>query len=178
MTPQKPRRGLYIGIAAIVIVIIAVAAVYLSMPQGPATTSSTPTNSYFSSLAGSNEVPKATGSTGTATATYVISADGSTIHFVLTVTNVANITAAHIHFGNASVSGPVIVPLYIGAKINGPFTGILAQGNITASSISLGGSPSVQNMAQLIAAIKGGQTYTNVHTTAWPAGEIRGQIHP
>jgi hypothetical protein len=34
----------------------------------------------------------------------------------------------------------------------------------------------VQSLAELIAAIRGGATYANVHTTGRPGGEIRGQI--
>ncbi len=34
-----------------------------------------------------------------------------------------------------------------------------------------------QNLAKLLAAIRAGKTYVNVHTSSSPAGEIRGQIH-
>ena len=29
---------------------------------------------------------------------------------------------------------------------------------------------------ELIAAIRAGKTYVNIHTTKWPAGEVRSQI--
>jgi hypothetical protein len=34
----------------------------------------------------------------------------------------------------------------------------------------------VQLFADLLAAIRAGTTYVNVHTTAFPGGEIRGQL--
>jgi hypothetical protein len=39
-----------------------------------------------------------------------------------------------------------------------------------------GGLPQAE--AALIAGIEGGQTYFNIHTTAHPGGEIRGQLEP
>lgn len=31
-------------------------------------------------------------------------------------------------------------------------------------------------LSELVAALRDGKTYVNVHTTKWPAGEIRSQI--
>jgi hypothetical protein len=31
---------------------------------------------------------------------------------------------------------------------------------------------------ELLRAIRAGKTYANVHSTTWPAGEVRGQIRP
>jgi hypothetical protein len=44
------------------------------------------------------------------------------------------------------------------------------------------GSPAVPqgieagNFAELVAAMRAGSTYANVHSSKWPAGEIRAQI--
>ncbi len=32
-------------------------------------------------------------------------------------------------------------------------------------------------MAEIVAAIRNGTAYANVHSSKWPAGEIRGQLH-
>lgn len=180
MIPRREGVATYVAVAVVIVVIvIAAAAVFLSQSKGASssTTSSSSNAVFVATLGGSSVVPKPTGSSATGSATFTVSADGSSIQFVLTVNNLANITAAHIHFGNLTTSGPVVVPLFTGPVKNGPFTGTLVQGTITAANISLSATPTIQNMAQLITAIKDGNTYVNVHTTQFPGGEIRGQIH-
>jgi hypothetical protein len=65
-------------------------------------------------------------------------------------------TAAHIHMGAKGVSGPVVVPLC------GPCKSPV--------------SKTVSISASVLAAIKMGKAYVNVHTAKYPAGEIRGQL--
>jgi hypothetical protein len=52
--------------------------------------------------------------------------------------------------------------------------GVLAAGTITASDLvgPLGGA----TLAELVDQIEAGNVYVNVHTTAYPAGEVRGQL--
>lgn len=64
--------------------------------------------------------------------------------------------AAHIHKGAPGVAGPPIIPLPLGNPISG--------------TLSLSG----ENVTDLLA----GLLYVNIHTTANPNGEIRGQILP
>lgn len=73
-------------------------------------------------------------------------------------------TAAHIHDGALGVAGPVIVPLH-------PFTGVTA-GSIVETDSTASLTPA--NIADLLA----GRTYLNIHTTAFPGGEVRGQLVP
>jgi hypothetical protein len=47
---------------------------------------------------------------------------------------------------------------------------VLAEGTFTASDVS------AISFADLLAAIRAGTTYVNVHTTQFPGGEIRGQL--
>jgi hypothetical protein len=71
----------------------------------------------------------------------------------------ANVTAAHIHTGTVGVSGGVLVPLSFVPTTNGAiFSGsvALAQGSVNT--------------------LLSGGYYANVHTTAVPGGEVRGQI--
>lgn len=123
-------------------------------------------------LSGAQEVP-AVNTMATGEAVFTLSPDGMSITYRVTVSNINDVFASHIHMAPAGVNGPVVVPLFAGAK-PGPFTGILAEGTITAANLSgpLLGMP----LESLLTAIKAGNTYVNVHTTAHPGGEIRGQI--
>lgn len=70
-------------------------------------------------------------------------------------------TSAHIHLAPPGVAGPIIRP-YPTAPIgvtSGMFTDVWT--GLTSSDIT---------------ALETGGTYINIHTTAFPAGEIRGQI--
>ena len=92
---------------------------------------------------------------------------------------------AHIHFGQHSVNGGISVFLCSNLG-NGP-AGTPAcpqaqpatlSGTITASQVI---GPGAQGLAasefdELLAAIRSGVTYVNVHSTQFPGGELRGQI--
>jgi len=121
---------------------------------------------YGGPLTGAQEVPAVvTAATGQGTA--VISADGSTITYLVTYSGLSGtVNAAHFHTGAAGVAGGVILPLVAGPS---PMTGTLTAANFTASG-------AVTTYAQAVAAIRAGTTYFNLHTTANPGGEIRGQI--
>jgi CHRD domain len=119
-------------------------------------------------LSGAQEVPK-TGSHATGTATFKIARNGRSIHYRLTAHGLHGTpAAAHIHLGRPGVPGGIIIAL----KVR-PFH-LPASGVVTKKSFTPVGS--VKTFAQAIRAIRAGKTYVNIHTTKFPAGEIRGQI--
>lgn len=126
-------------------------------------------------LSGDQTVPPVQTS---ATGTFIIMLEASpnrfNISFELDVTNIVDVTAAHIHLGAAGANGPVIVPLFSGPQKSGSFTGVLAKGALTEADLT--GPMAGKTFADLAALVLGGQTYVNVHTVANPNGEIRGQI--
>ncbi|MFT3828415.1 MAG: CHRD domain-containing protein [Opitutaceae bacterium] len=73
---------------------------------------------------------------------------------------VAPTTASHVHQAPPGVNGPVLIPLTL---------------TPLGSTFGSGHFDSVITEAQALA-ILSGDTYVNVHTTAYPGGEIRGQI--
>ena len=82
-------------------------------------------------------------------------------------------TAAHIHGPAAEgVNAGVIVPLF-NAQAEGAWTG---SKTATFDVADLAAGQSITTMAALIALMRSGEVYVNVHTTANPAGAIRGQI--
>ena len=101
--------------------------------------------------------------------------------FDLSVYDGVNITAAHLHCAPAGKTGPIVVVLYGGAKVDAVHGG-LSYGNITNADIkpiddmtSTCGVPIV-NLASLYEAILKRMIYVNVHSTKCPPGEMRGQL--
>lgn len=119
------------------------------------------------------------GSPGSGKATFELNKDGTAMKYKLNVSRVENITMAHIHLGGAGKDGPVIAWLYPSAPPpktkEGMFEGKLSDGEIKAENLQgeLKGKP----LSALIEKMEAGEAYVNVHTTAKPGGEIRGQIH-
>lgn len=101
------------------------------------------------------------------------------LHFTLYVVNIVDLRMAHVHLGAAGENGPVVAWLYPEdgpppKQIDGGFGGVPDRGTITTTDLlgPLEGKP----LAALVAAIKAGKAYVNVHTAGNPDGEIRGQI--
>jgi len=124
---------------------------------------------YVSTLSGANEVPARTTS-ATGTATYKLS--GNILTYTVTVTGLtAAATASHIHSAPAGVNGNVIVP-YVTASIQ---SGVVTSGSVDLSQPIVNGSTSITGDS-LRTLLNNGGAYTNVHTSTFPGGEIRGQI--
>jgi hypothetical protein len=92
---------------------------------------------------------------------------------------IEDVTAAHIHCGPEGVNGPVAAFLYPGPTVT-PH-GMLAKGSLTeADVIALPDSPAcpggISSFSDLIAKMRSGGAYVNVHTVTNPGGEIRGQV--
>ncbi|MEJ2672831.1 MAG: CHRD domain-containing protein [Deltaproteobacteria bacterium] len=134
--------------------------------------------SFTAQLSGAQEVPPVK-SKATGQAEFHLTQDGKALHYKITVTDLDNVTMAHIHLGKPGKNGPIAVWLY---PVTGPppalkpgkFTGILAKGAFTAKSLAgpLKGKP----LKSLIEAMKNSRAYVNIHTTAHPEGELRGKI--
>jgi hypothetical protein len=139
---------------------------------------------FTARLSGAAEVPpRATDATGVAT--FQLSDDGTRISYAVSVSNIENVVASHIHCGAKGVNGPVGVTLFMGAPGGGPINGTLAKGTITAPDP--GNLCGWADLAAVVAAMNSGNTYVNVHTNDgvaptntgpgdFPGGEIRGQI--
>lgn len=107
--------------------------------------------------------------------------DAGELDFRLIVANIENVTQAHIHCGPAGEAGPVVAFLF--GFIDGGVSanGVLAEGTVASgdvieradSEVCPGG---VATFDDMLAQMRDGNAYVNVHTVQNPAGEIRGQI--
>ncbi len=107
-----------------------------------------------SSLSGANEsTPNASTATGSATVSY----NKDTKILTATVTHtIAAPTAAHIHKGAVGISGPVVFNFGTATSPIAYTSAALTQGQEDSLLLNL--------------------MYVNVHSAAFPSGEIRGQL--
>jgi hypothetical protein len=124
-------------------------------------------------LSGANEVPaRGTGASGT----IGINVTGNRVDYSIEVHGISNITGAHFHTGAAGVNGPIRIALFPGPGANfttnpiSPGDGQLYEGSFEATDV-VGISYS-----DLLAGFRAGTVYGNVHTSAFPGGEMRGQV--
>jgi hypothetical protein len=97
-----------------------------------------------------------------------------------------DVRQSHIHFGQRGVSGGISVflcqtsfnPDPTGHAPTCPQSGTVT-GTLTAANIigPAGQGIAATELNELIAAIRAGIAYPNVHSTKFPTGEIRGQFH-
>lgn len=137
-------------------------------------------------LSGENQVSEAVDSTGVGAASFQLGTDGSELRYGLVVSAIEDVTQAHIHVGGADENGPVVAFLYGAEDDEGNFTGprqtgvtesgLLAEGTITDDDLV--GPLEGASLDELVARLREGDAYVNVHTVQNPAGEIRAQIEP
>lgn len=123
-------------------------------------------------LSGDEEVPPVdTDAQGQAI--FRLDRSGTELTYKLIVANIEDVVAAHIHCAPAGENGPVGVTLFSGGPTSDD--GVLARGTIRAPDD--GNGCGWGTLDEVIAAMRSGETYVNVHTLANPPGEIRGQVH-
>jgi hypothetical protein len=139
-------------------------------------------------LTGYEETPAAVSTTGRGEFVATIAPDGDTILYSETYSGLqAPVTVSHIHVGQLGITGSVVIFLCQTAGSPDP-TGLAPQcpqegtvsGVITAANVIAGSQAPQQlaagDLAAVVAAIRAGAAYANVHTQVSPGGEIRGQI--
>jgi len=129
---------------------------------------------FGATLKGSSETP-AVDSKGTGTATFTVS--GTSVEYKITASGLSgDATAAHIHLGPTTAAGPVVVPFAAKAINNSGNGSVTISGSFTSADVKPQTNPSIKNLDDLLAQMRAGNTYVNIHTAAHPPGEIRGQI--
>jgi len=113
-------------------------------------------------------------SNATGMAQFRLSDDGQSVEYRLNVANIDEVVVAHIHIGAPGSNGPPVVFLFGPVSPTDRVQGVLASGVFTAAELvgPLAGQP----LSALIDAMEAGNAYVNVHTSAYPNGEIRGQV--
>jgi hypothetical protein len=141
-------------------------------------------------------------SNGTGTAKLDLNKNAGTVTFTLTYSNVGTtppqtgtVSQAHIHFGKSRDSGGILVFFCTNLTFNGtgphpqacPANSGTVSGTWTKDNVQAitGQNVVAGDFNALVVALESNTAYANVHTvppsgathTAYPGGEIRGQVH-
>jgi len=139
---------------------------------------------FSAKLVGFEELP-AIFSQGTGSLDLDLNRNARTLTFKLTFSALsAPVTQSHIHFGKRHVAGAITVFFCTNGNNGPPGTQPCPAGGGTVTGTIPGGNVlaiTAQNMPAgsfdaLVTLLESDTAYANVHTTAFPAGEIRGQI--
>lgn len=139
-------------------------------------------NNFKAVLNGYNEVigPGSISTTGHGRFRAQIDEDSQMISYTLTYADLENTaTAAHVHFAQRHVGGGVIYFLCGGGdKPDCPSPGGTVSGVIDPFDVigPAGQGIEAESFGEAVRAMRAGATYANVHSSRWPAGEIRGQL--
>ncbi len=123
-------------------------------------------------LSGDQEVP-AVDSAATGKAVFFLSRDESQLSFEVDLSGIdpADILQAHLHVAPPGFNGPVVLFL-----ASGPPDAPVLRGTLSAADLIANPDVGVQTFADFVEALRAGDVYVNVHTTAHSSGEIRGQV--
>lgn len=129
------------------------------------------TDNFRAHLSGDEEVPPVdTDAQGQATFSFAAAA--ASLTYRLLVANIEDVVASHIHCAPDGVNGPVGVTLFSDGPVSPD--GVLA--GATVDGPDAGNACGWTDLADVLQAVQDGNAYVNVHTLAYPPGEIRGQI--
>lgn len=128
---------------------------------------------FTTALSGAAERPPvSTAATGSATVTVA----GAQASYTVAFSGLSGApTAAHIHgAGDANSVSTVLVPIATTGATTG--TGTLTGTFTAADIVPAAGQTAAISFDSLTTLMRAGLTYVNVHTSARPGGEIRGQL--
>jgi CHRD domain-containing protein len=171
-------KVLYVSIAAAAVAALAVGSLAIA---------GSGTKNASGDLIGYQEVP-AVSSAGTGSFHAKVNQDDSSFDWTLSYGGEFNgaIQQSHIHFGQRSVNGGIVVFLCTnlgnGPAGTQPCPAPPATISGTATAADMVNLAAAQGLAagefdELLDAIRAGKTYANLHTTTQPGGEIRAQLN-
>ncbi len=137
-----------------------------------------PSQEFSASLSSREEVPT-NASPATGEAEYELSEDGLTLSFELEYEDITGKAfMAHIHIGPRGVNGPVVLWL-CGGPTGRTCPEKAGEVKAVATAKDLVGPLMGKPLSALVAQMRAGNTYTNVHSLPnFAGGEIRGQNIP
>jgi hypothetical protein len=107
-------------------------------------------------------------------ATIVVDLGARTINYNVRVFNLpSGATASHIHVGAVKTAGPIVVNFAPPVTASNDFG---FSGTVRDADFLLRPEVGIRSAEDTFQAILGGNAYVNVHSSANPGGEVRGQL--
>jgi hypothetical protein len=132
-------------------------------------------NAFGTRLSGKQEVPAVTTEAG-ASARFTLNHNGSLSYELRATRPIQDVRMAHIHLGGYGQNGPIAAFLFESATpVDFTRNELISRGTLKDENVIArpGFTATVNDLVQRM---RQGRTYANVHTTAFPGGEIRGRI--
>src|SRR6185436_112756 len=145
-----------------------------------------PGDKFKATLIGYDEVP-ALSSTGAGTFSVQVDPSDTFFDYQLSYAGLTgNVAQAHIHIAQKGVNGGIMVFFCTNLGNGPPGTQLCpgpnagsVSGRITAADVVASAAAqgiAAGEFAEVLAAMRAGTVYVNVHSTVFPGGEIRGQL--
>lgn len=109
--------------------------------------------------------------------------DGGSLHWQLSYSGIegGNVLQSHIHFGKRAVNGGISIFLCTNLNTattddcpqSGTISGVADRDDVVGPA---GQGIAAGELEEILAAMRAGHAYVNVHTQTYPGGEIRAQI--
>lgn len=130
---------------------------------------------FQGNFSASQQVPP-NGSPATGTASLVADTVAQTLTVTESFSGLTSPSAAgHIHAGAPGVNGPIIIAFstFPTGVTSGTFSGVF-----TAANLINQGASGISTFSGLLTTLQASGTYLNIHSVAFPNGEIRAAVVP
>jgi len=142
---------------------------------GLAACSSDPQEKYVAELRSSNEVP-ANSSTAAGRVVLLVSRDASYAEYSVEQGGLTGgIRGGHFHRAAAGVNGPIVLSFFFNAD-GTPLTAPVPGTTDLELNKSIARTITKAQLDPILADLRAGNLYANIHTPNFPGGEIRGQM--
>ncbi len=128
-----------------------------------------PAETFMTMLTGEAERPSPVTTRAQGEATFMVYPDS--IAYIVNALDLTGATTVHIHRGGPEEAGPAIVTIFANEAGTDFPSGTVTSGTITRET-ALNEGVSFDELRDLV---RNGAAYVNIHTKAYPNGELRGQ---
>jgi hypothetical protein len=137
--------------------------------------SSDPQEKYVAELRSTNEVP-ANSSAAVGQVVLLVSRDASYAEYSVEQSGLTGgIRGGHFHRAAAGVNGPIVLSFFFNADGTGNNSPVPGTTDLELNH-SIGRTINKTQLDAILADLRAGNLYANIHTPNFPGGEIRGQL--